>query len=992
MFKRFKLGTQFNLILLLVFIVGATTSWFALDFVMQKQAAAQVSAHATLLLQTMNSVRKYTSDNTGPELKDLHAWVKQIPEPANDAKKAEDLRKLKNSFISETVPGFSASTVFKNFRASNDETKEFFYKEAAPNPTNMDDKADAFEAALVDRFESDPKATLLSDFRDMGGRKVFYIAAPMRVSKPSCLECHTTPDKAPPAMIAKYGSENGFNWKLNQVIAAQIVYVPAEKVLKQGRANTILVVLLFLGVFLFVILLINVLLRRGVISPLKHLATATEAISRGANELELFEQTPGGTELRGVSKRRDELGTLADMFGFMTDKVRTREREMRMAQHKLSEREARFRCLIENASDVIMLLNTRAEIMYASPTVSAVLHLTPDQLRGKTLYDIVAPSQRQKITDAFQLILATSGLSPYAEYQLPAKPGEPDRWIEMVCNNLLHEPAVRGLVVNMRDVSERKHIAEMSEQKETAELANKAKSQFLANMSHELRTPLNAIIGYSEMLQEEAEDLGNESFTSDLKKIHTAGRHLLSLINDVLDLSKIEAGKMELYVEPFSVKSLVADVTATAGSLISKNKNQLDVRVNEDVGEMKSDMTKLRQMLFNLLSNAAKFTENGRITMEVRRVTHNDTPCILFRVSDSGIGMTKEQLAKLFEAFQQADASTTRKYGGTGLGLAITRRFARLMGGDVNVRSESGRGSLFEIRLPAVLTDPNAKVAKKVVAVEEEVPEQVVQPPNGKLILVIDDDPNVHDLMKRQLTRDGFRVEIASGGEEGIRRAKELHPDAITLDVLMPQKDGWRVLAELKSDAETASIPVVLATVLDNKQLGFALGASEYLLKPLNFEKLGEIVRRLKPGEATVGHDDAPVLVVDDDASIRELERRTLEKAGMHVMEAANGKIAMQLIRQRVPKVILLDLIMPEMDGFELIDQLRADANLRTIPIVVVTNRDLTFAEREALQENVDQILQKGGHTMDELAGSVRQSLAAAARVEAVFAETASES
>jgi signal transduction histidine kinase/CheY-like chemotaxis protein len=383
-------------------------------------------------------------------------------------------------------------------------------------------------------------------------------------------------------------------------------------------------------------------------------------------------------------------------------------------------------------------------------------------------------------------------------------------------------------------------IREAQDARATAEEANRAKSQFLANMSHELRTPLNAIIGYSEMLQEEAADLGQANLSPDLEKINTAGRQLLALINDILDLSKIEAGRMELYLETFELSTMLQDVEATIRPLLEKNANTLVVHRPDNLGAMRADLTKVRQSLFNLLSNACKFAQRGTIALDMAREAVDGVDWVTFRVSDTGIGMTPEQLAKLFQPFTQADVSTARLYGGTGLGLTITKRFCQLMGGNIAVESAVGQGSIFTIKLPTEVRDLKAHRAPP------SVPKAGPLSAGGPTVLVIDDDPMVHDLMHRSLGKEGFRMAAAASGEEGVRLAKALRPAVITLDVLMPSMDGWAVLTTLKADPDLVDIPVLMLTIVDDKNLGYALGASAYLTKPIDRDRLLAILKKYR--------------------------------------------------------------------------------------------------------------------------------------------------
>ena len=491
--------------------------------------------------------------------------------------------------------------------------------------------------------------------------------------------------------------------------------------------------------------------------------------------------------------------------------------------------------------------------------------------------------------------------------------------------------------------------------KEHAEDANRTKSMFLANMSHELRTPLNAILGYSEMLIEDAEDVGRTENVRDLQRIHAAGTHLLALINDVLDLSKIEAGKMELHVEAFDVNVVVGEVVSTVRPLMERNTNRLDVNCAKDVGSVRADLTRVRQILFNLLSNASKFTERGTVRLDVERRTVHGAPSIFFRVEDTGIGMNEEQIGRLFSVFSQAHTDSG-KYGGTGLGLAISQRLARMHGGEIEVESEPGRGSVFTLRLPANV----------VIADDADVEQELDS--TRPVVLVIDDDASWTTLMERLLRREGFAVRSARDGETGLALARQLQPAAITLDVLMPHMDGWAVLRELKADPALADTPVILVTTVNDDEMGQAVGASDVLHKPIDREKLAAVLRKYVQPRCTV-------LVVEDDRSTREMIRRVVSREECTVIEAENGVDALQQMKQHTPQLILLDLIMPEMDGFEFAACLHENAEWRSIPIVVITSKDLTPQDHERLKGRVSRVLQKGSYAREDLLMEVRRAL-----------------
>jgi len=396
------------------------------------------------------------------------------------------------------------------------------------------------------------------------------------------------------------------------------------------------------------------------------------------------------------------------------------------------------------------------------------------------------------------------------------------------------------------EVSQRKQAQEeLLKAKHVAEEASRAKSTFLANMSHELRTPLNAIIGYSEMLEEEARDSQDPDHIGDLQKIQFAGKHLLSLINDVLDLSKIEAGKMPLHLETFNIRLMVDEIITTLQPAIEKNKNTLRVRLADEVSSMRADVTKVRQILFNLLSNACKFTDHGTIGLDVDRTLEDGQDWIRFRVSDTGIGIAPKQRENLFKEFAQADTSIARKYGGTGLGLAISYKFVQLMKGRIGVESELGKGATFTAELPAHVRMETADSTRPDGASDSPAASTPTKT-DRDTILVIDDDAAVRDLMTRFLSKLDVNVVAARGGEEGLRLAAELRPVIITLDVVMPGRDGWSVLNELKADPKLSDIPVIMVTIVDNEAMGISLGASNYLVKPVHRERLADLIEKYR--------------------------------------------------------------------------------------------------------------------------------------------------
>ena len=619
-----------------------------------------------------------------------------------------------------------------------------------------------------------------------------------------------------------------------------------------------------------------------------------------------------------------------------------------------------FEVLVRNSPVAIVVLDLEHRVLSCNPAFERLYGYAQAEVAGQNLDDLITtPETRAQ---------AVSYTTLAAEDQLVQGFGRRRRRDgSMVDVEVLAVPVVvGGERVGMMGLYH--DVSELLAARKASEEANSAKSRFLASMSHELRTPLNAIIGYSEMLEEEAAERGQADSVADLQKIRAAGRHLLALINDVLDLSKIEAGKMELHLETFELLPAIETVASTVAPLIEKNGNTLRLEVAPKLGAMRADLTRVRQILFNLLSNASKFTERGTITLRAFSEEGPGPGQVCFTVEDTGIGMTPEQLGRLFQAFAQAEASTASKYGGTGLGLAISKMFCEMMGGDITVASTPGVGTRFSVRIPREVHErqPSPTTAAA--------PSQVAG--TAGTVLVIDDDPATRELLARMLGKEGFRVLEAAGGEAGLALARSDRPDVITLDVLMPGLDGWGVLAALKSDPAIADIPVVMVTITDDRNLGYSLGAAEYLTKPIDRSELGVILSRYR----RPGPDGAPgVLVVEDDSATRTVLRRALEKEGWAVTEAQNGREGLEQVARATPSLILLDLMMPEMDGFEFLDGLRARQDLAP-PVVVITAKELTQADRQRLNGGVRGVVQKRPQDLEGLLAEVRDRVAAHAR------------
>jgi signal transduction histidine kinase/CheY-like chemotaxis protein len=713
---------------------------------------------------------------------------------------------------------------------------------------------------------------------------------------------------------------------------------------------------------LAIALTITGLIVRSINAPLRRLERSLNDITQGRLDAPI------------PAAGRDEIGGMTRALAMLRDSLiasRRLEQERQRAEAEAGRAQARLGEAIEaisegfalyDANDRLVICNRRFKEMYASTALAITPGLQYETILRAAAVTGIIPAASDR-GDAWVAERLDRHRNPKGAFEQQRGRGV---WLK-ISERRTADGGIVGVFTDITELKERELqlgelVDRLAEARDAAMEATVAKSRFLANMSHELRTPLNAVIGITEMLMEDAEDSGDHGAREPLGRIARAGKHLLQLINEVLDLSKIEAGKLEINYEPVAVASLVSDVVGEAEPLAAKNGNRLVVDCAADIGTVHSDPTRLRQIMLNLLSNACKFTEKGSVSLSVARDRANGADWIAIRVVDTGIGMTKEQLGRLFQEFSQADSSTTRKYGGTGLGLAISDRLCRMLGGSINVESEPGVGTTFSVRLPAERPGvPDAAAIATAPVPSGQAPTRTDR------ILVIDDDATVRDLMRRYLSREGFDVVTAGGGREGLDVAREMHPSVITLDVFMPDMDGWSVLQAIKQDPELNGIPVIMMTISDEKQKGMTLGASGYLTKPIDRAQLAQLLDRFK-NVATMPR----VLVVEDDLNAREMMRRLLVGEGWAVSVAGNGREALDRLAAERPNLILLDLMMPEMDGFEFLAEFRKNPIFASTPVIVVTAADLSVADRRRLDGGVENILQKAASGQEDLLRQIR--------------------
>lgn len=674
------------------------------------------------------------------------------------------------------------------------------------------------------------------------------------------------------------------------------------------------------------------------------------------------------------------------LFGIAWSLSTTRERALRMAtemttalrssNERLEHERYLLQTLMDNLPDHIYFKDSQSRFLRNNRAHLKIfgLHDAAEAV-GKTDFDFFASEHAQQAFHDEQEVIRTG--QPFTKEEKETWPDGNVTWA-LTTKMPLRDPTgdISGTFGISRDITDRKRAEEALRQaKEFAEEASRAKSQFLASMSHELRTPLNSIIGFSNILLKNRSGTLTASELNFLDRIQANGKHLLGLINEILDLSKIEARKVELQLAPVDLGQLVRDTLAQEEGLVRDKPVQLLAELPDQIAPLSTDAEKLKQVLINLIGNALKFTERGSVTVRVLTNPADHRP-LRMEVCDTGIGIPAEKLGVIFEAFQQAEAGTARKYGGTGLGLTISQALCQMMGFRIEVSSEVGRGSTFAVVLQAVPPSaPEAPLLERATPVPVKATPPAPSPPMpaalaGKLVLVIDDELDSRTLLSHMIQEAGCRAIAADSGELGLHMARELHPHLITVDLMMPQMDGWQVLRAIKADPQLRGIPVAIVSVVAGENRGHIFGAVDVLQKPVGREELLAVLRRnlLPPSPR--------VLVVDDDPDAQRLMLACLEDQATETRTAANGKEALEILKQFSPDIILLDLLMPVMDGMAFLDALRTDSRYQHLPVVVVTAKELTVREAELLRQETYEVLKKAGAIEEDLKRLLRKVLA----------------
>ena len=774
-----------------------------------------------------------------------------------------------------------------------------------------------------------------------------------------------------------------------------------------GRYDRIKSYCLWRGLpLLMIITLLAMWLAERALGPIPLLAATAAAVEQENYDVEA---------LAGVAQRRDEMGQLARALRKMVGVISNRETELNRSKEELARRERHFRALIDNSSDLVSIINSDGSLRYWSPSVRGILGYEPDEAVGRRALDFAHPEEHQQFV-AMMNGMGTGLMSPKSvEYRLRHKDGS-YRVMEGTPTDLCHDPDVGGVVLNSRDITGRKadenkilrladdlkrerdgledrvhaRTAELEQAndnllvaKEATEQAMKQKDVFLDNVAHDLRTPLAVVLGYSKDLHEQAIEDELDDYAADLGKVINRGQDLLDFVNDLLLLSKSRGDSgVHLDLSRFDIGKMLDERLGGLDWLAKNTDNTIVTRVESDLGTMMADEVKVWRILMNLLTNACKFTlAGGRIEISAARNVDQGQDWVVFRVADTGRGMTPEQQSRLFKRFSQVQGTAAEQRDGVGLGLSICQLYCHAMNGRISVESTEGHGTTFTVRLPAIVAPKANKKGSDerlpaiqslpIKALADPASSQVLdqQQPRGKeeIVLIIDDDPLICELMQRNLEGGGIATRTAHDGIEGLRMARELQPSAIVLDVLMPVIDGWAVLATLKTDPLTSKIPVIMASVLDERQRGLTMGADDYVSKPVTRELMAQLLQKHLDGR-----EAGRLLVVEDDPDLRSRLCRSLRQQGWEVIESGDGAEALELIRERQPDLVLLDLLLPTLDGFEIVEEMMKDSQMRLIPVVVMTSGTFDDQVRSRLDGHVEQVLQKGTYDRKELLRSIR--------------------
>ena len=702
-----------------------------------------------------------------------------------------------------------------------------------------------------------------------------------------------------------------------------------------------------MGISLLAAYLLSLSLQGMISQPILTLAKTAQAVSNR-----------GDYSVRAPQLGRDELGGLTEAFNHMLGRIEDQNRA-------LYEGKERLDLALQSAGVGTWSWDVNSNRIDWDDFVRPLLGLAPGaaQDRYQDFLSLVHPEDRDRT-----LRETTAALEDDVPYDTEYRVVWPDGTVRALASRGKVYRDAAGKPLRMSgvclDITERRLAEEQRQAREAAEAANRAKSDFLASMSHELRTPLNAIIGFSELLENHTFGPLNERQQRYVVNVLTSGRHLLQLINDILDLSKVEAGHMELALSEFDAGTTVSDARIMVGTLAEKKSLTLEVEVEEGLPPINADHSKFKQILYNLLSNAIKFTPaGGRIRVVVRRTAANgreNGKWLEVAVSDTGIGLKQEDQERIFGTFEQVDSAYAREQQGTGLGLALTRKFVELHGGRIWVESALGKGSVFRFVLPLQASAPAQPAQVSESGAKNDSP--------GPLVLVVEDDRQAWDLLAHHLLQAGYRVARASTGEQALRMTRDLRPSAITLDIMLPDQDGLKILTQLKADPATGAIPVVVVSISENRELGISLGAVDWLVKPANQSDFLAAVHRAV-ASVNGGHTRT-VLLVDDEPATVELLTDMLTTHGFRVLSALDGRRGIAIARAQRPDLIVLDLVMPVLTGFDVVRELREFPESRDIPILIFSVKDLSPEERERLRGGVQAIVTKGamGDLLRELA------------------------